>query len=159
DPHLVTTDLWQFQDALARAAHAAGDGEPYASLQAAAGLWRGDIGPGIDSPWIDEHRETLRRDAVDTLARLAELSEAGDPEQALAYLERAITIDRYQEALYRRIMRLQGDLGRPDAARRTYQLLESRLTEIEAEPEEITAQLLNKMLHSNRRRRSRVGPG
>jgi DNA-binding SARP family transcriptional activator len=157
DPRLITTDLWQFQDALASAAHAASDDERYASLQAAASLWRGDIGPGIDSAWIDEHRETLRRDAVDTLARLAELAEPGDPEQALAHLERAISIDRYQEALYRRIMRLQGDLGRPDAARRTYQLLESRLTEIEAEPDEITVQLLNRILHSNRRRRSRVG--
>jgi DNA-binding SARP family transcriptional activator len=157
DPRLITTDLWQFQDALASAAHAASDDERYASLQAAADLWRGDIGPGIDSAWIDEHRETLRRDAVDTLARLAELAESGDPDEALAYLERAITIDRYQEALYRRIMRLQGDLGRPDAARRTYQLLESRLTEIEAEPDEISAQLLNKILHSSRQRRSRVG--
>lgn len=147
DPHLVNTDLWQFQDALARAAHAATDHDRLASLQAAADLWRGDIGTGFDSVWIDEHRETLRRDAVDTLARLAELSEPGDPEQALAYLERAITIDRYAEPLYRRIMRLQGNLGRPDAARRTYQLLESRLTEIEAEPDELTAQLLNQILH------------
>lgn len=148
DPHLVTTDLWQFQDALASAAYTASDNDRLASLRSAAGLWRGDIGTGIDSVWIDQHRETLRRDVVDTLARLAELSEADDTEQALAYLERAITIDRYQEPLYRRIMRLQGNLRRPDAARRTYQLLESRLTEIEAEPDELTAQLLNGILHS-----------
>ena len=147
DPHLVTTDLWQFQDALARAAHAATDHDRLASLQAAAGLWHGDIGTGFDSVWIDEHRETLRRDAVDTLARLAELAQPHDPEQALAHLERAITIDRYQEPLYHRIMRVQDNLGRPDAARRTYQLLESRLAEIEAEPDELTAQLLNKILH------------
>jgi DNA-binding SARP family transcriptional activator len=147
DPRLVSTDLWQFQDALASAAHAADDHDRHASLQAAADLWHGDIGTGIDSVWIDEHRETLRRDAVDTLARLAELSEPDDPEQALGYLERAITIDRYQEPLYRRIMRLQGNLSRPDAARRTYQLLESRLTEIEAEPDELTARLLHEILH------------
>jgi DNA-binding SARP family transcriptional activator len=147
DPHLITTDLWQFQDALASAAHAAGDQDRLASLRAAADLWHGDIGTGFDSIWLDEYRETSRRDAVDTLARLAELSEPGDPEQALAYLERAITIDRYQEPLYRRIMRLQGTLGRPDAARRTYQLLESRLTEIEAEPDELTARLLSEILH------------
>jgi DNA-binding SARP family transcriptional activator len=147
DPHLVTTDLWQFQDALARAAHAATDHDRLASLQAAADLWRDDIGTGFDSVWIDEHRETLRRDAVDTLARIAELSEPSDPEQALTYLERAITIDRYQEPLYRRIMRFQDNLGRPDAARRTYQLLESRLAEIEAEPDDLTAQLLNEILH------------
>jgi hypothetical protein len=88
DPRLVSTDLWQFRDALATAAHAASDAERYARLLVAASLWRGDIVPGMDSLWIDEQRETLRRDAVDTLARLAELSESGDPEQALAHLER-----------------------------------------------------------------------
>jgi len=143
----VTTDLWQFQDALASAAHAANDDERYVTLQVAVGLWRGDVGLGIDSVWIDAHRETQRRDAVDTLARLAELTQAGDAEQCLGYLETAITIDRYQEPLYRRIMRLQGNLGRPDAARRTYQLLESRLTEIEAEPDELSAKLLSDILH------------
>jgi hypothetical protein len=44
-------------------------------------------------------------------------------------------------------MRLQGNLGRPDAARRTYQLVESRLAEIEAEPDELSAKLLNDILH------------
>jgi DNA-binding SARP family transcriptional activator len=146
DPLLVETDLWCFQESLVKAARSSGDRERRASLQAAADLWRGDLAPSINSAWIDEDRETLRRDAVDTLARLAELCEADNPEQALAHLERAITIDRYQEALYRRIMRLQGELGRPDAVRRTYQLLESRLTHIDAEPDENTADLLNKLV-------------
>jgi DNA-binding SARP family transcriptional activator len=144
DPHLISTDLWQFKDALARAAYAATENDRLACLQAAADLWRGDLAPGIGSAWIDEHRETLRRDAVDTLARLAELTD--DPEQALDHLERAITIDRYQEPLYRRIMHIQASLRRPDAARRTYQLLESRLTDIDAEPDETTAHLLDRIL-------------
>jgi DNA-binding SARP family transcriptional activator len=152
DPHLVDADLWRFQAELASAAHAPDDEARRASLHAAADLWRGDLADGIDAVWIEEFRETLRRDAVDTLARLAQLSEHEHPEQALAFLERAISIDRYQEPLYRRIMRIQADLGRPDAARRTYQLLESRLTELDVEPDETTAQLL----HSRTTRRADV---
>lgn len=71
------------------------------------------------------------------------------PEQALSYLARAITVDRYQEALYQRIMRLQADLGRPDAVRRTFHLLESRLVEIDAEPAGESARLLRTALHDS----------
>ena len=154
DAHMVDADLWRFQAELASAAGASDDEARSASLHAAAQLWRGDLADGIDAVWIEEFRETLRRDGVDTLARLAQLSERETPEQALAFLERAISIDRYQEPLYRRIMRIQAGLGRPDAVRRTYQLLESRLTELEAEPDEATAQLLHQLLHSGSTRRA-----
>jgi DNA-binding SARP family transcriptional activator len=151
DPRLIDVDLWRFQAALASAAHAADDQARCAGLQTAAELWRGDFAEGTDAVWIEEVREMLRRDAVDTLTRLAELCEQHDPEQALAALERAITIDRYQETLYRRIMRIQAGLNRPDAARRTYQLLESRLTELDVEPDNQTAELLHRILASRER--------
>jgi DNA-binding SARP family transcriptional activator len=154
DPHQIDTDLWHFQAALATAAHAPDEARTV-GLHAAASLWRGDLAENIDAVWIEEFRETLRRDAVDTLVRLAQLSEHENPEQALAFLERAISIDRYQEPLYQRIMHIQGNLGRPDAARRTYQLLESRLTELDAEPDQTTAQLLRS---SRTRRAAGVGP-
>jgi DNA-binding SARP family transcriptional activator/nucleoid-associated protein YgaU len=157
DPHLVDVDLWRFQAALASAAHAPDDKTRSASLNAATQLWRGDLAESIDAVWIEEFRETLRRDAVDTLARLAQLCEHETPDEALALLERAISIDRYQEPLYRRIMRIQGSLGRPDAARRTYQLLESRLTELDAEPEDTTARLLHQILHPQNAHGHHVG--
>lgn len=147
DPRLIDVDLWRFQAALVSAAHVADDQARRDILQSAAELWRGDFAEGTDAVWIEEVRETLRRDAVDTLTRLAELCHRDEPEQALAALERAITIDRYQETLYRRIMRIQASLNRPDAARRTYQLLESRLTELDVEPDNETAQLLHQILH------------
>jgi DNA-binding SARP family transcriptional activator len=157
DPRLIDVDLWRFQASLASAAHATDDQARRTDLQAAAELWRGDFAEGTDAVWIEEVRETLRRDAVDTLTRLTELCEQHDPEQALAALERAITIDRYQESLYRRIMRIQASLNRPDAARRTYQLLESRLTELDVEPDNQTAQLLHQILHPEDVRRRTVG--
>lgn len=39
-------------------------------------------------------------------------------------------------------MKQQAALGRRDAIRRTYQLLEARLTEIDAEPDQETVDLL-----------------
>jgi DNA-binding SARP family transcriptional activator len=149
DAREISSDLWRFQGALATAASAADDGQRAEALEEAAGLWRGDFADGMDSVWIEEHRETLRRDAVDALARLAELYEESEPERALASLERAITIDRYQEALYQRIMMVQARLGRRDASRRTCQLLESRLADIDAEPEEATARLLHQIPHGD----------
>lgn len=147
DTHVIGCDLWRFRSALAGAAEAPDDASRRATLESAVALWRGDLADGMDPLWIEEHRETLRRDAVDALALIATLSENDEPEHALAVLERAITIDRYQEALYQRIMTIQAALGRKDAARRTYQLLETRLVDLEVEPDESTASLLTQILN------------
>ena len=57
---------------------------------------------------------------MDALARLAELRQAaGDQDRALAALEQAVAADPVAEELYRRVMRLEAELGRPDAVRRT----------------------------------------
>jgi DNA-binding SARP family transcriptional activator len=157
DARLTDCDLWAFRAALAAAASAASDQDRIAALEEATRLWRGDLADGMDAVWIEEHRETLRRDAADALARLAELHEQDDADKALAVLDRAITVDRYQEELYRRIMTVQAALGRTDAARRTYQLLESRLAELDAEPEERTARLLHQIMHRRAQRRPVVG--
>lgn len=44
-------------------------------------------------------------------------------------------------------MQLQAHIGRADAARRTYRLLETRLTDLGAEPD-TTARLLTTLLNS-----------
>ncbi len=157
DPALIDVDLWRFQAALAHAAHADNDTTRRDALQTAADLWRGDLATGHDSEWADSWRETLRRDAADTLTRLANLCRNDNPDEAIALLERATTIDRYQEALYQRIIQIQGSLKRPDAARRTYQLLQARLAEIDTEPDETTTRLLHQTLHPERRTSAGVG--
>ena len=45
-------------------------------------------------------------------------------------LEQAIAADLVAEELYRRLMRLQAELGRPDGVQRTYRLLARRLAEL-----------------------------
>lgn len=71
---------------------------------------------------------------------------AGDTTAALTTLEQAITHDPYAEPLYQRIIRLQAALGQPDAARRTYRLLEARLAELDTDPEPATTALLTDLL-------------
>jgi DNA-binding SARP family transcriptional activator len=152
DTELFNCDVWRFEAALGEVVTAKGDEELGAALESAAGEYRGDLLAESYYGWCEDAREDLRRRAVDALARLAQLrADAGKCDRALATLERAVEIDRYGEELYRRIMRLQGDLGRGDAVRRTFRLLERRLSELGVDAEEETRRLAHDAWSSRRR--------
>jgi DNA-binding SARP family transcriptional activator len=180
-PALLDTDYRRFTAALAVAADArsgSGDGdESYrAALQAAARLYRGEPFDGADYGWAEPIRESLRRQATDVLAALAESltpdsDNNNDPgvgsggrldrpdmnaAEALTALERAVEVDPYNEELYRRIMRLHGAAGRRDAVRRTLRLLEARLLDLDTDPDPATLALAADLL---RPRRSRTAAG
>ncbi len=151
DAVLIDCDLWRFQAALATATTAPDAAAVSAALQQATAAYGGDLAAGTYYEWAEAPREDLRRRAVDAAARLAELHEqAGDLDAALAALDTAIRHDFYTEELYRRTMRLQASLGRPDAARRTYRLLETRLTDLDVDPDDTTAELLHELLDGER---------
>jgi len=82
--------------------------------------------------------EAHHRQAANALTHLARFREPDDPEAALAVLERTPRQDPSAEEIYRRAMRLLASLGPPDAARRTYRLLEARLADLDAEPDHST---------------------
>ena len=149
-------DLWQFQAALAEARNASSADIMAASLARAAAAYGGDLVGGSYYEWAEPAREDLRRRALDALVRLAKLQDA-DPEKAAATLEQAIQIDPYGEDLYRRLMRLQLRLDRPDAVRRTFRRLETRLGELDADPDDKTLVLLAGI--PPRRRQARAGSG
>jgi DNA-binding SARP family transcriptional activator len=140
DPSLIEVDLWQFDAALGRARDAASGQEQLAALRQAISLYQGPLSDGAAYEWAERHAEPARRRAVDALARAADILQTGDPEQALDTLEAALTHHPYNEALYQKIMRIQGRLGRPDAARRTLALLKSRLSAIGLAPSAETRQ-------------------
>lgn len=143
DPQLIAADLWEFHQALDAAART-GD-EKAAWLQRAVDSYGGELLDGQDHTWIEPLRESVRRRAADAASQLAQLVEDADPERALAHLDWAIGLDPYAEEVYCRVMRLQAQIGRLDAVRRTYQLLQTRLTELDAEPSENTARLLARL--------------
>ena len=122
------------------ARHAPDDQARLAVLKDAAALYRGPLADGAGHEWAEPYAETARRSALDTWTAIAELLEPADPDQALAALEAALGHDPYNEYLYLRIMRLQATAGRPDAARRTLALLETRLAELGVTPAAQTPQ-------------------
>ena len=147
DGELFTVDLWQFQADLAAARRADLAPAVAAVLAQADQAYGGALLDGTPYSWVEVPREALRRQAVDALTHLAELRQAvGDQAGALAALERAIAADPVAEELYRRVMRLEADLGRPDGVRRTYRLLARRLAELDVDPAPETEQLVADLL-------------
>ncbi len=146
DTSLISTDYWDFRNALARAAHAESDEDKTQALQDATSGISGQLTAWPALEWLEPARETLRHDIVDTITSLAELLRPTRPDRAVDLYHDAIRHDPYGEELYRQTMRLQATLDRPDAVRRTYQLLETRLTELDAEPDPETAHLRDDLL-------------
>jgi DNA-binding SARP family transcriptional activator len=147
DPAVFAVDLWRFQAALAAARRAQLDPAVAAALAEAGEAYGGVLLDGAPYAWVEVPREDLRRRAVDALARLAELRQAaGDLEGALGALEQAVAADPVAEELYRRVMRLEAELGRPDAVRRAYRLLARRLADLDVDPDAETEQLVAELL-------------
>jgi DNA-binding SARP family transcriptional activator len=148
DPDLIEVDLWRMLSALDRANNA-GDDETacLAALREAVARYRGDFAEGHDQAWVIDYATTYRHQLLAAYARIAEILETDQPDQAIAALETAIDHDPVNEELYQRIMRIHGRLGRPDAVRRTLRLLENRLAELaEAEPSEATRRVAARQL-------------
>ncbi|WTW93450.1 LysM peptidoglycan-binding domain-containing protein [Streptomycetaceae bacterium NBC_01309] len=142
-PDLVATDLAAFTRALDRAARTDDPAVRAAAWEEALAAYTGDLLDGADYPWADELREHLKLRAVDTATRLADHhANQGRTDRALALLDWATDRDPYNEALYQRMIRLQQDAGRDDAARRTLDRLTARLAELDAEPDPATRALL-----------------
>jgi DNA-binding SARP family transcriptional activator len=147
DPAVFAVDLWRFQQALATARRAQLDPAVAAALAEAGEAYGGVLLDGAPYAWVEIPREEVRRRAVDALARLAELRQAaGDLEGALVWLEQAVAADPVAEELYRRVMRLEAALGRPDAVKRTYRLLARRLADLDVDPDPETEQLVADLL-------------
>jgi DNA-binding SARP family transcriptional activator len=95
----------------------------------------GDLLVGADWFWLDTPREDLRQRMVDVLVWLGDRRwAAGDARAAWSALQRALEVDPYAEQIYRRIMRLQAKLSRPDDAEITYRRLVAKLQEVDLQP-------------------------
>ena len=151
DANLIDCDLWRFQAALATAARATDPAALATALSQAVTAYNGSFAEGERLEWVEAPREDLRRRAINAATRLAELHQrAGQLDPALAALEQAITWDPHVEELYRRIMRLQAALHRPDAVQRTFDQLVTQLDNLDEEPDDATRQLLNELLNQAR---------
>jgi DNA-binding SARP family transcriptional activator len=142
NPAEITSDLWDFQAALAAATRASGDDQARAALHRAVDTYRGDLLQGAGYSWVEPVRQDLHRRAVDAHLRLAELEDhAGRPDTAIDVLERVIDLDRYAEEPYRRLMTLHAAHGRLDAVTATWKLLQRRLADLDVDTDDATANL------------------
>jgi DNA-binding SARP family transcriptional activator len=148
DPALVSADLWQFQAALDAARTADDNQARLAALRQAVACYRGPLADGAGYDWAEPYAETARRRALDAWARIAQILQPADPDQALAALEAALAHDPYNEYTYHQIMRLQAAAGRPDAVRRTLTLLQARLADLDLQPDAGTRQLAAALLRT-----------
>jgi DNA-binding SARP family transcriptional activator len=138
----VLTDLSCFDQLMDGAAMAGTDEEKIAHLEAACALYRGPLDESIRGDWLLEHREDRLRRYRDAAGDLARLVNRTDPDRGLAILDTLLKHDLFNEDLYRRIMRGQARLGRLDATRRTFNLLETRFEAIDMKIDPSTRSLV-----------------
>ncbi len=146
DIQLFAVDLWQMLTAIERANTAPDDSTALAALREAADLYGGDFAEGQDRAWITDYAGSYRHQILAVYARIAEIIEMDQPEQAIAALQHAIGLDPINEELYQRIMRIHGRAQRPDAVRQTLRRLEERLADLDAEPSDATRRVAERQL-------------
>jgi DNA-binding SARP family transcriptional activator len=128
---LVTTDFSRL-DAVLHGPRPAGDvDDDPLPLLAAIEEYRGDLAEDLTSSWIEPYRESTRRDVLDALGALIRALSERDAEARLALLERCRRLDRFNESIYRDIIRTQAQLSQFDAIPRTLALLATTLDEID----------------------------
>lgn len=132
DSRRMRVDLWALRDQLDRGV--ASVPADRTTLENVLARYRGDLAQEVSGAWLEGPREALRREVLDAYGLLAQAAHAREPEHALALLERARSLDPYNEALYRDIARTQDRLGRTDAIPRTLALLTAALAEIDEQP-------------------------
>jgi DNA-binding SARP family transcriptional activator len=150
DPTAVEVDLWQLRELTTRAATAP-PAERIRLLRQACDLYTAPLADGCAYDWVEPHREKARQQAADAHLLLAEaLHDAGDPQAASEVLDRAIHQDPYNEALYRKAMQLRHALGDPDGIRALLHALTVAMADLDAEPNEDTLQLAQRLRTSAR---------
>lgn len=127
-PTGAVVDLTTFEAAVSagRRARTSGDGDAAeAAFRQALDLHAGDLLPEAGpATWVVAERERYRAEAVEAASSLAAiLLERADPEEAAAACERGLRVDRYQDRLWRLLVRAHeasGSLAAAVAARTRY---------------------------------------
>ncbi|MFI5888511.1 BTAD domain-containing putative transcriptional regulator [Actinoplanes sp. NPDC051513] len=140
DPDTVDIDLWTLRDLL-RAASTAPSPRRRELLSSACTLYTGPLADGSDYEWLAPHRETVRRWGTDAHLLLAEELLATEPQTASDLLDKAIALDRYNEALYVKAMHARHAIGDSAGIRTLLRVLTKALSDLNAEPNEETTAL------------------
>ncbi len=147
----LTVDVQTFRALLAEADEAAQAGNIVAeqtTLERAVDIYGGHLLPDCYDSWLEPHREDLRQALAQTLDRLAYIQEAqGQYARALTSAERLLTLDEFNEATYRRLMRLHALQGDRARALRVYARCQEVFdNELGLQPQAATVALRDRLL-------------
>ncbi|GAA1625848.1 hypothetical protein GCM10009679_33630 [Saccharothrix algeriensis] len=145
DPATVDVDVWALRDLMRKAAIASGPARREL-LTAACALYTAPLAEGEDYEWLAPHRETVRRWGTEAHVLLADdLLADHHSQEASDLLDKAIGLDRYNEALYVRAMHARHGLGDADGIRTLLRALTKALADLDAEPQDDTRTLAAKL--------------
>lgn len=136
-------DAFEFGRLVEEAERSDDEVESAVKLRQAIALYRGNFCGDLAYPWAEPVRERYRGSFSRASARLAEiLAEAGEKEEALEVLDKAIKVDVLCEDLWRRAMTVESLMGRRAAAAERYKRLRGLLaSELSVEPDPETQRL------------------
>lgn len=130
NPDLVSTDVADFEQAIAEARRKPTLAEQAAPLRRAIELYNGELLPGYHEDWISRERLRLDDLFVFALRRLIEYSaQVQAPEDAIQYLRIALEREPYNEEWHVALMRQYLETDRPSAALQQYNELREQLDE------------------------------
>jgi DNA-binding SARP family transcriptional activator len=144
DPATVDVDVWTLRDLMRKATIASGPARREL-LTAACDLYTAPLAQGEDYEWLAPHRETVRRWGTEAHLHLADDLLDNHPQQASDLLDKAIGLDRYNEALYVKAMHARHALGDADGIRTLLRALTKALADLDAEPQDDTRTLAAKL--------------
>jgi DNA-binding SARP family transcriptional activator len=105
--------------------------------------------PGDDAAWSNERRDALASALVRALdCRVEALVANGEVELALAHAREAVRLEPYRESGYRKLMRVQAQMGERGEAVRAYKELEKLLAdELGVEPSDETTSIYREIAY------------
>lgn len=146
----VCIDVAEFIQRISDAEEAAKTGDllsERAALENAVRLYRADLLPECYDEWIEPERDRLRQLLTRTLERLTEICEQqGQYREAVGYAERLLTLDEFDESVYRLLMRLHVlNKDRASALRVYNRCVEVLGNELDIEPAAETQEAFNRL--------------
>ncbi|MEO7718851.1 MAG: BTAD domain-containing putative transcriptional regulator [Capsulimonas sp.] len=124
----VSTDVSQFEDAMASASRADTAETRVKALRRAVDAYGGELLPGYYDDWVLGERRRLEEEYLTALSRLAQaLSDTGDRDQALEYARKAVRLDPLREESHADVIRVLAADGRIAEALRQFRDLEQVL--------------------------------
>jgi ATP-dependent transcriptional regulator len=141
---LIGSESGRLQCLVAQAAGLRGS-DRLSALSAALSITAaGEYLPGLQSPWIQQHREQLAVLCLDTRCEAAELAFAmGDFPRANALAKEVLTEDPFRESMWRLKMRIANAIGDTDRIIAAYRACERALGQLGARPAASTRRLLD----------------